>query len=340
MQPTAGFVMDTGVDFETGVMRRALRTTVGEEGIDFVNATALATALVGDAIAANLFMLGYAFQKGLVPLGVAAISRAIELNGTAVEASKLAFAWGRLAAHDLATVLARARPLLREESAQEAASLEAIVEHRIAELTAYQDAAYARRYREFVGEVTDAERRTTGTTGSFAGAVARNLFKLMAYKDEYEVARLYTSGAFLDKLGRQFEGDFKLSFHLAPPILAAKDPASGRLKKREYGAWMFTALKLLARFKRLRGTRLDPFGYTAERRAERELIESYTKLIRDVAANLSKANHATAVELANIPDLIRGFGHVKVGSIARARAREDELVKRFREPALIAQAAE
>jgi indolepyruvate ferredoxin oxidoreductase len=340
MQPTAGFVMDTGVDFETGVMRRALRTTVGEEGIDFVNATALATALVGDAIASNLFMLGYAFQKGLVPLGVAALLRAIELNGTAVEASKLAFAWGRLAAHDLATVLARARPLLREESAQEAASLEAIVEHRTAELIAYQDAAYARRYREFVGEVAEAERRATGATGPFAGAVARNLFKLMAYKDEYEVARLYTSGAFLDKLGRQFEGDFKLSFHLAPPILAAKDPASGRLKKREYGAWMFTALKLLARFKRLRGTRLDPFGYTAERRTERELIESYMKLIRDVAANLSKANHATAVEMANIPDLVRGFGHVKVANIARARAREEELIKRFRESAPMAQAAE
>ncbi len=332
VQPTAGFVIDPDVDFESAAMRRALRTTVSEDGVDFVDATNLATALVGDAIATNLFVLGYALQKGLVPLTLASIERAIELNGAAVEASKRALAWGRLAAHDLARCLAAARPVMRSDEASAPPLLAEFVARRTSDLTAYQNAAYAQQYRDLVAEVDAAETRSAKGRQGLTEAVARSLFKLMAYKDEYEVARLYTDGSFIDKLERQFEGDFTLQFHLAPPTLARRDPDSRQLRKRAFGPWMFKAFGLLARLKGLRGTPLDIFGYSEERRTERDLIVQYEALVRRLIATLTPDNHALAVELAQLPQQIRGFGHVKMRNLARIKAQEAALLEKYERP--------
>ncbi len=337
--PTASFVMNGDIDFEAEAMQKALHNATGKTGIDFVDATGLATALLGDSIATNLFMLGYAFQKGLVPLGLDAILRAIELNGVAIETSKRTFAWGRLAAHDPAAVAAQARPVMREETPP-ARELAEIVERRVAFLTEYQNAAYAARYRATVERAATAEKEKARGRAGLAEAVARGLFKLMAYKDEYEVARLYSDPAFLDKLHRQFAGNFRLGLHLAPPLFARRDPVSGELQKREYGRWVFTAFRLLARLKGLRGTAFDIFGYTQERRTERRLIGEYEAMIAELIAKLDAQNHAMAVEIASLPGQIRGFGHVKERTIKKTKEREAKLLATFRHPPAAATAAE
>jgi len=339
LAPTAAFVVNPDIDFESLAMHRALKSAAGDAGTEFIEGTELATALMGDSIATNLFMLGYAFQQGLVPLSLAAIEKAIELNGVAVEINKRTFAWGRLAAVDRAKVEAIARPALRPDAPTQQ-SLAELIERRAAFLADYQDAAYARRYRDVVALVDAAEKsRARGRTG-LAEAVARGLFKLMAYKDEYEVARLYTSGEFRRNLEQQFEGDFTLQFHLAPPLLAPRDPRTGELQKRAFGPWVFRAFGLLARLRGLRGTAFDIFGRTEERRMERRLIGEYEAVIRELAAALGPDNHAIAVELARIPELMRGYGHIKERNVKQAKARETALLATFRSPATAATAAE
>ncbi|MCW5731094.1 MAG: indolepyruvate ferredoxin oxidoreductase family protein [Alphaproteobacteria bacterium] len=339
LQPTAAFVMNGDVDFEALAMQRAIRDAAGEKGTEFVDGTGLATALLGDAIATNLFMLGFAFQKGLVPLSLEAILRAIELNNVAVETNKRTFAWGRLAAHDPARVVAAAKPVMREETPAPM-TLDELVAHRSGLLEAYQDRAYADRYARFVAEVAAAEKaRAKGRTG-LAEAVARNLYKLMAYKDEYEVARLYTDGEFLRKLNAQFEGDFRIEFNLAPPLIARRDPATGELQKTTFGPWMLKVFGLLARLKHLRGTRLDIFGYTEERRTERRLIGEYEATMREVIGRLDGQNHGLAVQIANLPESIRGFGHVKARNLEQTKTREANLLRALRGEAPAAAAAE
>jgi indolepyruvate ferredoxin oxidoreductase len=335
VQPTAAFLFNPDIDFAAATMLQAIKNAAGDA--DIVDATGLATALMGDSIAANLFMLGYAVQKGLVPLSVDAIERAIELNGVAVEANKRTLAWGRLAAHDRAQVEALTRPQQREDVAPR--GIAALVERCAAVLTDYQDAAYARRYRDTVATIETAESTRARGCSGLTEAVARNLFKLMAYKDEYEVARLYTDGAFLQKLHRQFEGDFKLRYHLAPPILAVRDPASGELRKRAFGGWMRHVFGLLARLRRLRGTAFDIFGYTRERGMERQLIADYEVLLREIVTVLSPDNHPLAVEIAALPEQIRGFGHIKQCNVERVKAREAELLAMLRSAKAAASAA-
>jgi indolepyruvate ferredoxin oxidoreductase len=344
LTPTASFVLNGDIDFEAAGMQRTLRDAIGrdatgKDGIDFVDGSGLATALMGDSIATNLFMLGYAVQQGLIPLSLDAIERAIELNGVAVENSKRTFNWGRLAAHDRAAVEVQARPVMREEPKQ-AQSLADLVARRVELLTRYQDAAYAERYRTAVARVEKTEKeKAKGRTG-LAETFARSLYKLMAYKDEYEVARLYTDGYFLKKLHGQFEGDFTLEFNLAPPLFAARDPATGELQKRPYGAWMFQAFKLLAKLKGLRGTTFDIFGNSEERRTERRLIGEYEATMASVLAVLNGPNHAIAVQIAALPEHIRGFGHVKDKNLARVKEREANLLAAFRSPTGTAAAAE
>ncbi len=339
MTPVAAFVLNGDMDLGAEAMMKSIRDAAGEEATTFVDGTGLATAILGDSIATNLFMLGYAWQKGLVPLSLESLERAIELNGVAVETSKRTFAWGRLAAHNLGAVQAAAKPTLRIEKTV-ARTLPEIVAKRVELLTAYQDKAYAERYKAFVDKVMQGEKARAPGRSGLAEAVAKSLYKLMAYKDEYEVARLYTDGEFLKKIGAQFEGDYKLAFHLAPPLLAERDGTTGHLKKREYGAWMLTAFRFLAGLKRLRGTRLDVFGYTEERKMERRLIGEYQATIESVLSTLDQTNHAMAVQIAAVPESMRGFGHIKEKNVKAAKEREASLLAAYRAPASEKAAAE
>jgi len=339
MQPVAAFVLNGDMDLGADAMMKSIRDAAGEEASTFVDGTGLATAILGDSIATNLFMLGYAWQKGLVPLSLEALMRAIELNGVAVDSSKRTFDWGRLAAHNLAAVQAAAKPTLRVEKPA-ARTLPEIVAKRVELLTAYQDAAYAERYRAFVDKVAAAEKAKAPGRRGFAEAVAKSLYKLMAYKDEYEVGRLYSDGEFLKKLSSQFEGDYKVTFHLAPPLFADRDPTTGQLKKREYGAWVMPMFRILASLKKLRGTKLDVFGYSEERRMERRLIGEYQATIEQVMATLGQDNHALAVQIASVPDTMRGFGHIKEKNVKAAKEREASLLAAYRNPATQSVAAE
>jgi indolepyruvate ferredoxin oxidoreductase len=286
-----------------------------------------------------MFMLGFAFQRGLVPLSSEAINKAIELNGAAVKMNQAAFLWGRRAAVDPAAVERLIAPRADAAPAKPAQTLDEIIARRVEFLTGYQDAAYAGRYRELVGRVRQAEAAQVRGSSALAEAVARYYFKLLAYKDEYEVARLYADPAFMEKVRAQFDGDYKLHFHLAPPLFARRDPVTGELRKSEYGGWVFTAFKLLARFKGLRGTPLDIFGRTAERRMERQLIADYEAAVGEILARLSAQNHGLAVQIASIPEDIRGYGHVKEASVDKARAKQAELLAALRSPEKVRSAA-
>ncbi len=337
---TGDFTRNPDFDLPANALEGQIRHVAGARA-SFVEATRLATALLGDAIATNLFMVGFAYQKGLLPLSAAAIERAIELNGVAIEMNRQAFRWGRHAAHDIAAVEALvAADAAMPESRHRSRDLDELIARRVAYLTDYQDAAYARRYRTLVERVREVEQERARGESGLAEAVARYYFKLLAYKDEYEVARLYTHGEFLDRLRTQFAGNLRLRVHLAPPLLAQRDPETGQLKKRAYGPWIFTAFKYLARMKRLRGTRLDPFGYSEERRTERRLIADYEAVIEELLDGLSADNHALAVEIAGVPEHIRGFGHVKQRHLEQAKRREAELLAAWRAPASRLAAAE
>jgi len=316
-QPPGQFAQQPDWQFPSAQVRALIEESIGGRA-HFLDATRLATALMGDSIATNLFMLGFAFQKGLVPLAEASILRAIELNGVAVDSNKLSFQWGRRAALDLPQVERIALPG-KPVVVQMPQSLDALIARRVAFLTEYQNAGYARRYQALVDRVRRAEAAVS-STDSLARAVAKYFFKLMAYKDEYEVARLYTDGAFRKRLNDAFEGSFTLKYHLAPPLFAKRD-AQGRLTKSEYGAWMGLAFKSLARLRFLRGTALDPFGMTEERRMERRLIDDYEQSLSALSAKLTAGNLTRVVELASLPEHIRGFGHVKVANIENARER-------------------
>jgi indolepyruvate ferredoxin oxidoreductase len=323
-QPTGTFAQQRDWEFPAEQVRSLIVEAVGgEAGADFLDATKLATALMGDSIAANLFMLGYAWQKGLVPLSEASLLRAIELNGVAVASNQRSFLWGRRAAVDLKRVERTAIPA-QPVLIQMPQSLDSVIKKRVEFLTSYQDAAYAAVYEELVARVRKAET-AQGLGNKLSTAVAKYYFKLMAYKDEYEVARLYTDGRFVEQLQSQFDGKFSVKFNLAPPLFAKKD-AKGHLVKAEFGSWMWSAFKLLAKLKGLRGTAFDVFGYTAERRMERALVTEYRDMIGALLPSLDASNHAVAVELAGLPEQIRGFGHVKEQAVAGYRVRKQELL--------------
>ncbi len=324
--PTAQFLSNQGIDFEARRMLASIDDAL-EGTADRLDATALATRLMGDSIATNMTMLGYAFQKGLIPVSEAALRRAVELNGVAVAANLRAFAWGRAAAHDPAAV-ARAAGA-PAEPARASRSLDEIVADRAERLTAYQNAALAERYRALVARARAAEQ-AAGGDGAFAEAVARFHYKVLAVKDEYEVARLHADPAFKALLAAQFDGDVTVKHHLAPPILARRDPETGVPAKREFGPWMGRVFPILARLRVLRGTPFDPFGRTAERRAERALARRYERVIAELCEGLATGDRAAALDLARLPDAIRGYGHVKEAAMKAAALREAELLAAFR----------
>ena len=326
---TGDFTRDADLVFPSDALMGAIERAAGARRVDRVDATRIATALTGDAIATNMFMLGYAWQRGCIPLSRAAIERAIEINAVAVEKNRSAFDWGRRTAADRDAVERRTSPGIAVAPPRERETLESIVERRAAFLADYQNAAYAGRYRAFVERVQAAERSRAKGMRGLAEAVARGYFKLLAYKDEYEVARLYAAPEFRRRLEATFEGDYSLELHLAPPLLARRDPATGEPRKARYGSWMMRVLAVLAQLKGLRGTMFDPFGYTQERRTERRLIERYEQVVSSLLDTLDHPNHAIAVEIASLPERIRGFGHVKAWSIEETERREAELLERF-----------
>ncbi len=326
--PTAEFVRNPDWQLPGSDLKKDIAEACGGKNVEFVAATELATGLMGDAIATNMFMLGFCWQRGWVPLARESLERAIELNGVAVEFNKRAFLWGRRGAIDPERVRRIAMPAEVIPLAQRLSrSLEELVERRVKLLTGYQDAAYAARYKALVERVRQAEQRIGSS--KLAEAVARYYAKLLAYKDEYEVARLYTDGEFLKEVQATFEGDYRLVFHLAPPLLARPDPRTGEPKKMRFGPWMMTGFRLLARLKGLRGTWADPFGRTAERRAERALIAEYEQTVERLLGSLARGNHALAVEIASLPEEIRGYGHIKEKSIGAARRKQESLLARF-----------
>ena len=333
--PTASFVINPDIDFEMDAMRDALNGAVTTDHLDILDATGLATALMGDSIATNAFMLGFAFQRGAIPLSLEAIQKAIELNGAAVEMNKMAFSWGRLAAHDLQRVVSAAR-FKSSGTAPARKTLEETISFRAKFLTDYQDEAYAKRYLADVERVRSAEAKAAPGSTELTEAFAKGLFKLMAYKDEYEVARLYSDGEFAKALQAQFDGDPGLKVLLAPPLLARRDKVTGHLQKREFGPWVFKAFGVLARLKSLRGTALDIFGYTAERRMERALPGEYSAMIfRHLDG---KPDLPRLVALAKMPEIVRGYGHIKEANVARYRAECARIESEIGRP--VAQAAE
>jgi indolepyruvate ferredoxin oxidoreductase len=314
-------------------LKRTIVTDAGREKTHFIDASGIAAALFGQSLGANMFLVGYAYQLGAIPLSAAAIEKAIELNGEAVAMNKAAFHWGRHMAADRATVekLAKPAPAAANNARTLSESFEETVRRRVNYLTAYQNPAYAERYRRWVEKVKAAEAaRAPGKCG-LSDAVARYLFKLMAYKDEYEVARLYTDGSFLKQVAAEFDGDnLRFEFHLAPPLLARRDKSTDLPRKMSFGPWMLPVFRLLAKLKVLRGTPLDPFGRTLERRTERKLIADYEAMLDEIVAKLTAENHHLAVGLAAIPEKIRGFGHVKQRHLAAAKADEAALLEQFR----------
>ncbi|CAN5338118.1 indolepyruvate ferredoxin oxidoreductase family protein [soil metagenome] len=326
--PTGAFTQNP--DWQTspeGMLARVSEATLQTESL---NASAIATALMGDAVATNVFLLGYTWQKGWIALEEASLMRAIELNGAAIAMNKAAFAWGRQAALDLPKVRQAAgldKPGQVIMMPARTLSLEALIADRTQRLTSYQNAAYAQRYEAVVRQIAATEKQRTGGD-RLAREVAVSLYKLMAYKDEYEVARLYVETGFFERIGQQFEGDYKLRFHLAPPLLSKRD-AHGHLVKSAYGPWIATAYQWLAKAKGLRGTPLDIFGYTAERRHERAASGEFIALMRQVVGELSAPRLNTALELARLPQSVRGYGHVKARNESAAAVRQAQLLKEF-----------
>ncbi|MDR7155741.1 indolepyruvate ferredoxin oxidoreductase [Sphingobium xenophagum] len=327
---TGAFTRDPDFLLPTRSLMASLKSMVGQGQLDMVDATDLATKLVGDAVGANLFLMGFAWQKGLLPLSFEALDRAIELNGVAVPLNRQAFAWGRRAALDLPAVEAAAQA---DKPAHHAlsSSLDEEVARRVAFLTDYQNAGYAERYREVVERARAAEVAVGAKSEPFGTAVARSLFRLMAYKDEYEVARLHAQTGFRETISSRFEGPYKIGYYMAPPLFARRDPATGHPRKSRFGGWMYPVLGALARGRFLRGTVFDPFGYTEERRLERQLIADYRMLVLEtLVPALTAENVSHAVKVAEAAQTIRGFGHVKLSNIAIAQQRQAEALLIFR----------
>ncbi len=328
--PTAAFVKNANWQNPAQACVDSIAQAVGTNGVSSFNADALATSLMGDSIYTNPIMLGYAWQKGWVPLQKSSLMRAIELNAVAVDNNKTAFEWGCRAAHNWAEVEALLTPLQVVEF-KKREPLDELIAKRVEFLTAYQNTAYADTYLNFVHKVRDVEASIADKNAAvlklpLTDAVVRNLFKLMAYKDEYEVARLHSDGTFEKKIGAMFEGDYKLNYHLAPPLLAKKNDR-GELQKQPFGPWMLTSFKLLAKLKGLRGTAFDIFGRSAERQMERALISEYRHSMEQVLQQLNAQNLSTVLELARIPEQIKGFGHVKERNVAAARLKWADLMK-------------
>lgn len=326
------FTRNADMQYPTQALRRNIVEAVGQDHAEFVDCGRIATALLGDSIAANMFMLGFAYQRGLIPISATSIESAIELNGAAKKMNTEAFRWGRQAAVNPQAV----EQLLGSKAAGQGVrispepvkTLDEVIAVRQQFLTEYQNSAYAQRYSALVEQMRNAEQRLGTGRSELTQGVAKYYFKLLAIKDEYEVARLHVESGFLDRVSQQFEGDYKLVFNLAPPLFAKCDPHTGLPKKSEFGPWIVPVFRLLAKLRGLRGTALDVFGYSVERRQERALIQRYEAVIAEVLPLLEDggAHYDTLLELVSLPEQIRGYGHVRAKAMALARQRESVLL--------------
>jgi len=343
--PTAAFVTNANWVNPAEACASAVVKAVGLAGVGAFNADAAATQLMGDSMYTNPMMLGYAWQRGWIPLAQGSLLRAIELNAVAVDNNKAAFDWGRRAAHEGAAFEQRLNPG-QVVAFVKRTSLDDMLAKRVVFLTAYQNAAYAATYAAFVQKVREVDTALGEKSLALTEAVARYLFKLMAYKDEYEVARLHTDRAFHAKISGMFEGDYKLNYHLAPPLLAKRND-KGELQKQSFGPAMLTAFKLLAPLKVLRGTWFDVFGRTEERRQERALIVAYRRSLEEIIDELGRTapsalnqdRYQLALAIARIPEQIRGFGHVKERHLLAARQNWAAQMAQFRHPQVLQAAA-
>src|SRR5699024_9804324 len=337
--PTADFIGNACWKFPAHTVEHAILDATGER-CQFLDASRLAMEFLGDAIYANPLLLGFAWQKGWIPLQEASLQRAIELNGVKVEENLQAFDWGRQFAHE--GIRIKAQPMVRTENLQPASitpfpeSLDALIKRHQDRLTAYQNPKWAQRYTQAINKLRSLEARIHRDENlPLTRAAAINLAKLMTYKDEYEVARLYTDPNFLNKLREEFEGepgkDYQLHFHLAPPLLSKRNER-GELVKRQFGPRTMTLFRIMTRFKWLRGTALDIFGYTEERRQERALIQDYFAMLDEFSHSLTASRLATAIKLAELPDEIRGFGHIKEASLQQAEIRRKNLWEQYHTP--------
>ena len=328
--PLAAFAERPDMPLEAGGYINVIETALGDGRVDFFDASQMVARLLGDTMSTNVFLLGYAYQKGYLPLKASSIEAAICLNNVAVHINLRAFAWGRVAAAQPDRLVDLVGPL--DGGDEPEFDLDQFIADRVADLNAYQNAAYADRYRVTLDSVKQAEHKANQGNFNLSEAVARSLYKLMAYKDEYEVARLYTDGRYLEKLNAQFDGDYQIKLHFAPPLFASRDRVTGLPRKKQYGRLAWKALKILAPLKVLRGTPFDPFGYLPERKQERQLIAEYEKILAKIIESLTSNNYKTAIELASLPLQIRGYGHLKTRAIEDAKAEQVRLEAEFGKP--------
>lgn len=327
---TGAFTEDREFHLPISAQRAAIERFCGDGQVSFVDATELAKKLTGNTIGANMMLLGFACQKGWLPVRSASLEAAIETNNVAVRANLEVFRLGRLLAHDAAQVTSLAeKGVAKRASQQLSESVDELIARRAADLAAYQDEAYAARFRDLVDQVAAREKAVSPASTALTEAVARNYYKLLAYKDEYEVARQLTDEAFLASLKEGFSGDFKINFHLAPPGLAKIDPISGRPIKMAFGPWLLPFLRLLAKAKRVRGSWLDPFARHAERRAERALIDDYEATVAEILTGLTPASLGAAIALGQWPDQIRGYGPVRSAAAGEALAERNKRAADF-----------
>ena len=328
------FTRKSDLSFPGRKLKQIIESAVGDDNAVFCNVNRYAESLFGDSIAANMMMVGIALQNGWIPIPIAAIEKAIELNGRSVEMNKLAFHRGRqlaLGTAELDREISESNGSSELIGRENVDSLEALVENRSEALVEYQNQAYARRYRELVAASQQAERSSTPGMHGFAEAVARYYYKLLAYKDEYEVARLFSNGTFRKELEAVFEGDFKLQYHMAPPLIARKSRITGLPTKMKFGSWMEGFLAVITRMRFLRGTPFDPFGRSDDRKMERELIAEYESTIREIIATMNTENHRIAVEIASYPEMIRGYGHIKRQHVEASSDHIKSLLEAFRD---------
>jgi len=327
--PTADYVLFRDADMQADKRLGLIRNAVGDDNFAQLDANGIAEKLLGDTVFSNVMMLGFAWQRGLLPLSHAALMKAIELNGVAVERNKEAFGWGRVAAVDVKVVtgLLNAGEGRVEDVKQEEPGLDELIAVRHKHLVNYQNRRWADRYTSLVTQVREAEEALGDTSQLLTLAVARQLYRFMAFKDEYEVARLFAETDFMKEVNNTFEGDFKVHFHLAPPIMNRGLDARGRPRKRQFGPWMFRAFRLLAKFRILRGTPIDPFSYSADRRMDRALLKNYEQLVDRIVRELNASNYGTFLQLAELASEVRGYGPVREQAAEAVEGKRIQLIK-------------